>query len=132
MYLIDTNIILELLLNQTRSDEVDKFLRTIPLENLYISDFSVYSIGILLLKQKLQDVFMQFIEDFLLDGGVQVKRLSLQDMVTIVNISKRFNLDFDDAYQYVTAEKYNLTIISFDKDFDRTIRRRKTPAEVLK
>jgi predicted nucleic acid-binding protein len=132
MYLIDTNIILELLLNQTRSDEVDKFLRTNPLENLYISDFSVYSIGILLLKQKLQDVFMQFIEDFLLDGGVQVKRLSLQDMVTIVNISKRFNLDFDDAYQYVTAEKYNLTIISFDKDFDRTIRRRKTPAEVLK
>jgi predicted nucleic acid-binding protein len=37
----------------------------------------------------------------------------------------RFNLDFDDAYQYVVAEKYNLTIISFDSDFDRTELKRK-------
>ncbi|MFZ8805855.1 MAG: PIN domain-containing protein [Candidatus Calescibacterium sp.] len=45
--------------------------------------------------------------------------------------TKRFNLDFDDAYQYVVAEKYNLTIISFDSDFDRTELGRKTPREIL-
>jgi len=29
------------------------------------------------------------------------------------------------------AEKHNLAIISFDTDFDRTERGRKTPAEIL-
>jgi len=43
----------------------------------------------------------------------------------------RMKLDFDDAYQYVAAEKHNLTLVSFDADFDRTDRGRKTPAELL-
>ena len=43
---------------------------------------------------------------------------------------QRFNLDFDDAYQYVAAEKFNLEIVSFDSDFDRTERGRKTPDQV--
>jgi hypothetical protein len=44
---------------------------------------------------------------------------------------KRFRLDFDDAYQYVAAEKHDLTLVSFDADFDRTDRGRKTPVDVL-
>jgi predicted nucleic acid-binding protein len=40
-------------------------------------------------------------------------------------------LDFDDAYQYVAADKHNLVIVSFDGDFDRTERGRKTPQAVL-
>jgi hypothetical protein len=39
-------------------------------------------------------------------------------------------LDFDDAYQYTAAEKHNLILLSFDTDFDRTSRGRKTPAMV--
>jgi len=42
-----------------------------------------------------------------------------------------FNLDFDDAYQYVAAEKHNLTLVSLAADFDRTDRGRKTPADIL-
>ncbi len=49
----------------------------------------------------------------------------------IVDASHKFNLDFDDAYQYAAAEKYNLIIVSFDGDFDRTERGRRTPPEVL-
>ena len=41
------------------------------------------------------------------------------------------HLDFDDAYQYAAAEKYNLALISFDGDFDRPERGRKAPAESL-
>ena len=44
----------------------------------------------------------------------------------------QFKLDFDDAYQYVAAEKYGLTLVSFDADFDRTRLGRKTPEEVLR
>jgi len=43
----------------------------------------------------------------------------------------QFDLDFDDAYQYVAAEKYGLTIVSLDRDFDQTERGGKTPDEVL-
>jgi hypothetical protein len=57
--------------------------------------------------------------------------LSYEDMGNVIEVSARFNLDFDDAYQCVVAEKYNLKIISFDSDFDRTELGRKTPREVL-
>ena len=57
--------------------------------------------------------------------------LSYEDMGNVIEVSARFNLDFDDAYQYVVAEKYNLTIISFDSDFDRTELGRKTSREIL-
>jgi len=45
--------------------------------------------------------------------------------------AKRFNLDFDDAYQYAAAEKYILTLVSHDRDFDGTELGRTTPAKVL-
>jgi len=48
-------------------------------------------------------------------------------METVIKSARKFNLDFDDAYQYVVAEKNNLEIISFDGDFDRTKKGRKTP-----
>jgi len=47
-------------------------------------------------------------------------------------VAQRFGLDFDDAYQYVVAARYGLTIISFDTDFDRTEKGRKTPKDLLK
>lgn len=34
--------------------------------------------------------------------------------------AQKFNLDFDDAYQYAGALTQKLQIVSFDKDFDRT------------
>ncbi len=45
---------------------------------------------------------------------------------------KKFNLDFDGAYQYAVAEKHDLKIISFDKDFDGAEKGKLTPKEVLK
>ena len=72
MYLVDTNIWLERLLDQDKSEEVGRFL-------------------------------------------------------DIVKVIEKYNLDFDDAYQYVTATKSNLLLVSFDSDFDRTEGRRKTP-----
>ncbi len=52
-------------------------------------------------------------------------------MVSVIEAAQRFNLDFDDAYQYAAAEKYGLTIVSFDADFDRTEQGRKTAGEIL-
>jgi hypothetical protein len=51
--------------------------------------------------------------------------------MSVAESRERLHLDFDDAYQYVAAEKHDLTLISFDADFDRTERGRKTPADIL-
>jgi predicted nucleic acid-binding protein len=42
-----------------------------------------------------------------------------------------FQLDFDDALHYATAKKHNFTLVSFDRDFDRTDLARKTPSDIL-
>ena len=75
--------------------------------------------------------FRFFLNDIVGRMGMQVKALGLDDMESLIKASENFNLDFDDAYQYVVAEKYGLTLVSFDSDFDRTPRGRKTTTEVL-
>ena len=130
MYLLDSNIFLELLLNQDKADEVEQLLRTKPREKFYISEFSLYSVGIVLFHRRLFEAFMGFLNDLIVIGGVRLLRLSVQDMEEVAAIAQRFKLDFDDAYQYVAAEKFSLEIVSFDSDFDRTEKGRKTPAQL--
>ena len=86
--------------------------------------------GLLLFYRKQHSVFQQFLKDMIIDGGIIITSLVVDDMESVVNVSRKYKLDFDDAYQYVAAEKYGLTLVSFDTDFDRTERGRKTPAEM--
>ena len=71
------------------------------------------------------------VEDLIERAGVNVLRLLPGDLREVGSHAQRFNLDFDDAYQYAVAERYDLTIVSFDKDFDRTGKARKEPAEIV-
>ena len=66
-----------------------------------------------------------------LDGDVTLIRLQYQDLKAVVESMEQQNLDYDDAYQYTIAKKYNLTLVSFDSDFDLTERGRQTPSQVL-
>ena len=84
MYLVDTNVWLERLLDQSESDTVGRFLDATAGEHLSMTDFA-----------------------------------------------ERFQLDFDDAYQYAAAVKHELTIVSLGADFDRTERARITLAQAL-
>jgi len=131
MYLLDTNIFLELLLDQERADDVEKLLRSVPRERFHISEFSLYSMGIVLFRRKLFDVFVRFVEDLIITGGIRLLRLSAEDAKGLAEAAQRFGLDFDDAYQYVVAERYGFTIVSFDGYFDRTERGRKVPKDLL-
>lgn len=131
MYLIDTNIWLELLLAQEKEEEVRRFFQSVEAHLLSISDFSLYSIGIILTKLKKHDVFIDFISDTIEDSGVMRICLSHIDLKQVIQVQQRYQLDFDDGYQYIAAEKNNYVIVSFDSDFDRTLLGRKTPGEVL-
>ncbi len=131
MYLVDTNIFLEALLRQERTTEVQSFLQSVDLDTIFITDFSVYSIGIALFRLKNLTLFTRFVEDMIVDG-IRILSLTLEDLKTLNQPIQKFNLDFDDAYQYTAAVRYNLQLISFDRDFDRTDRERKEPIDILK
>lgn len=131
MYLIDTNVILELLLDQEKAGEAEAFLGRFPLSDYYLTEFTLYSIGIVLLRRRMGNELVQFVRDFMGDGGVNLVRLEVSDIISLVQASQEYDLDFDDAYQYVVSGKYHLDLVSFDHDFDRTARGRKTPQEIL-
>jgi len=131
VYLLDTNIILELLLEQEHSGDVERLFAEVPAERLFVTDFSLYSIGIILFRNKRSDAFVRVVGDLFLETNVSLIRLDPADMKQVEQAARRFRLDFDDAYQCVAAKKFDLTLLSFDADFDRTERGRKTPAEVL-
>ena len=130
MYLADTNIFLEALLEQDKTADVQSFLQNIDLSTIFITDLSLHSIGIILYRLKNFALFSSFLEDIIVDG-IGILSLSPEDLKTLNLIADQFNLDFDDAYQYAVAAKYEMQLISFDTDFDRTERKRKEPIEVL-
>jgi len=129
--LLDANVFLEILLEQERADEARTLLKRTSKHEFFLSDFSLPSIGLLLLRQKRHAAFEQFVKDMLFDAGVTLTGLFPEDMMAVTDAAQRFNLDFDDAYQYVAAAKSGLTLVSLDGDFARTDRGRKTPAEIL-
>ena len=130
-YLVDTNVWLELLLRQTRAEEARAFFERIEANQLVISEFSLYSLGVILARLKKDRVFTDFLSDTMEDAGVTCLRLEIKDLKRILTTRRQFQLDFDDAYQYVVAEKHKLTLVSFDHHFVRTPRGRKTPAEIV-
>jgi hypothetical protein len=131
MYLVDTNIWLERLLDQVRSAEVGHFLDHTPSERLFITDFAFHSIGVVLSRLNRMETLLRFVQDIFIVGTVGLIHLEPGDTERLVRVIEQFDLDFDDAYQYVAAEKYNLALVSFDSDFDHTERGRRTPAEAL-
>ena len=130
MYLVDTNIWLERLLGQSGSDDVGLFLTVIPPTESLISDFSLHSVGVILGRLKCIDILPLFVSD-IIDSGVGLVSIAANNLPKVINAMSSFSLDFDDAYQYVAAQQSGATIISYDKDFDRTDISRKTPIDVL-
>jgi len=129
--LVDTNLFLEVILRQERMEEARAVLSAYDRHELLVSDFTVHSIGVLLFREGMHDAFERFISDTLLEAGMFTVSLSPKDMEAVSGVARRFKLDFDDAYQYVVAQKHDLTIVSFDRDFDRTELGRKTPGKIL-
>lgn len=129
-YLTDTNVWLERLLSQERSSEVAAFLNAVPASQLALTDFALHSIGVVLLRLGEAEAFLHFVRD-LREGGWRCSLFRQADMDRMVECAARFRLDFDDAYQYVAAERYGLTLVSFDAEFNRTERGRKTPEQIL-
>lgn len=132
MFLLDTNIWLERLLGQGQTEVAAELLDRLSPSDMCMTDFTLHSIGVICNRLKQRDVFIRFVDDVLIDAGVVLVSIPANQMKRVVEIMERFGLDFDDAYQYVAAEIEKATIVSFDKDFDKTDQGRLTPMQVLK
>lgn len=130
-YLFDTNIWLERLLDQDKSEIVFKLLNKIPLEQIFISDFALHSIAVILSRLKKLDILDKFIHDLFFNGQIEQLSLEPDDFLDIISNIEKYKLDFDDTYQLTISQKYDLTIVTFDKDFSIDGINRLTPEELL-
>ena len=130
-YLVDTNVWLERLLDQEKSAVASKFFDLITTDLLFVSDFSIHSIGVILSKLKKYDVFEKFINDLFINGQIELLSLDSADLLDVINNIEKFNLDFDDSYQLTVAQKYDLTLVTFDKDFKKKGIKKKTPDNIV-
>ncbi|HHS50127.1 MAG TPA: type II toxin-antitoxin system VapC family toxin [candidate division Zixibacteria bacterium] len=115
MLLVDTNIFLEILLNQDKSPECKEFLKS-NIGNLAVSDFSLHSIGVILFRFGKEDIYSKFTVDML----PRVLLLSLPSSLyrELSQVKREKKMDFDDAYQYRLARHFNLGIVTMDRDFE--------------
>jgi predicted nucleic acid-binding protein len=115
-FLFDTNIFLEVLLSQDKKETCKKLL--IDFQGpIFISEFSVHSIGIILFKQKKFQYFDQFINDIAINASIITIPLLKYPQISI--IAQKYKLDFDDAMQSLIALKNNLGIITLDSDYKK-------------
>lgn len=114
MYLVDTNIFLEIFLHQEKSEDCKKFLKE-NRSNLHLSDFSIHSIGIILFRHKAYDVYHKFVRDTL--PRIKLTSLPKERYSDLSTSAETIRLDFDEAYQYSICKALNLTLVTMDQDF---------------
>ena len=130
-YLVDTNIWLERLLDQDKSEIVSQFLELIPPNQIFVSDFALHSIGVILSRLKKIDILKKFITDLFINGQIEQLSLNTEDLFEVISNINDFNLDFDDSYQLAVSQKYDLTIVTFDKDFNVQGIKKISPQEII-
>ena len=113
-YLLDTNIFLEILLKQDKSEKCKMFINDNE-GDICITDFALHSIGIILFRNNLFDVFNQFVKNFV--SRIYILTLDKSGYSSIPRLAKKYKLDFDGSYQLTVADEFNLTFITLDSDF---------------
>jgi uncharacterized protein len=131
-FLVDSNIWLERLLEQDKTSIVSEFLDIIPLDSLYVSDFSIHSIGVVLTRLNKNKIFESFIEDLFINGQLEQLQLDPIDLLEVIKNMIQYGFDFDDSYQFTVASKYDLKIVTFDKDFKKKGIKRYSPEEAIR
>jgi len=121
MFLVDTNVFLEVLLSRPKKDECEKLLNHLKegKKSGVITDFSIHSILVIMEGLGKRRELKIFLRSLLAYTGLSVYTTTLMDELNAVEISYEANLDLDDALQYGAALTLKVDgIISFDKHFD--------------
>jgi len=130
MYLIDANIILEVLYQRRKWRECYEFLNKVKSGKIkaHILHFTIHAISAILGKPKLVS---KFLSEILTWRGLTIINLPTEEELIASELASKINLDFDDGLQYYYTKKQGLNIVSYDKDFDKTDIKRVEPREIL-
>ena len=121
--IIDTNIFLEVLLNQEKCEGCSTFLRGI-LEGGregFITTFSIDSIVISMLNNKAGNEKVNvFLSSLVKYKGLRFYQVKISDRIKALKLMKIYNLDYEDALILQSAiSTGSEEIVSFDKHFDK-------------
>ena len=129
MYLIDANILLELLYKRGRWEECFKLLNQVKKGDVkaYMLHFAIHGISAILGRP---DVVSKFLSEINTWKGLSIVDLSIEEEIVACELASKTGLDFDDGLHYYLSKKKNIPIISFDKDFDKTDVKRLEPNQI--
>lgn len=134
MYLIDTNVFLEVMLSRKRKNECKKLLRLLRSGKVkgVVTDFAVHSIIVLMDSLGRLDGLEKFLSSMRAYKGLYVYPTSIVEEIRAVRIARERGLDMDDAIQYSAALTIGAeAIVSFDRDFDGLDIPRVEPRDII-
>ena len=129
--LIGTDIFLELMLDQKRADECEKFLNKLSRGEIegIITWFTIHAVEEIANDSKIILTFLRNIENSV---GLWIYETTSDDELAAAILMENNMLDFDDALQYYIAKKVGAkAIISFDKHFDSLDIPRREPGKYI-
>lgn len=133
MYLVDTNIFLEILLEQKRIKECEALFEKLQDGELraVVSSFTLHAIEVIMERTGHHNLLLEFLKD--IDSAKGLKRFDTTtlDELEALRFGKTANLDFDDSIQYFICKTHTLKIISFDRHFDNKGIVRIEPKDIL-
>lgn len=133
MYLVDTNIFLEVLLSGGRKKPCKRFLGMLRdgKRSGVITDFTVHSIIVIMEGFGRLNELKKFLYSLTAYKGLHVFLTGLSIEVKAVKLALKGKLDMDDAIQYSSALSIGAEcIVSYDTHFDNLKVPRKTPEDL--
>lgn len=121
--IIDSNIFLEVLLKQEKSENCRIFLnKTISGEaEGIVPDFVIDSVLLIMKRDSINTKEMKmFLQKILKSRGIRIYSIGIKDRVKALNLMDSYGLDYEDALVLQSAIATDSEeIMSFDKHFDR-------------
>jgi uncharacterized protein len=130
MFLVDTNIFLEVLLAQDKKDQCETFLSLIKKgkKTGIVTDFTVHSIIVIMGNLDRLKELRIFLLSLTAYKGLKIHHTTIADEMNAAEIALKHKLDMDDAIQYSAALSLGVeAIVSFDKHFNNLEIPRKEP-----
>lgn len=128
-FLIDANIILEVLYKRSRCEESYKLLNKVKDGSVraLMLHFAIHGISAILGRP---DLVAKLIAEILTWRGLTITNLSIHEELAACELASRVELDFDDGLHYYFAKIRGMPIVSFDKDYDNLDIKRIEPHEI--
>ncbi|HZX34316.1 MAG TPA: type II toxin-antitoxin system VapC family toxin, partial [archaeon] len=107
MYLIDTNVFLELLLGRKKAEECEKLFNALEEKRMsaIATHYSIYSICLYCARNNMAGAAKTFLKYLAGLENLEVINTTVEDDIKIIGTMAETGLDFDDSLQHYTAKE---------------------------